>query len=57
MVGVTNQPTLQVFPKSDTKWFYKVVDAELTFKANEQGVYDTLELFQNGVRQSAKRLE
>ena len=57
MVGVTNQPTLQVYPKSDTEWFYKVVDATLTFKVNEQGVFDTLELFQNGVRQSAQRLD
>jgi hypothetical protein len=57
MVGVTNQPTLQVYPKSDTEWFYKVVDATLKFKANDQGVFDTLELFQNGIRQAARRLE
>ncbi len=57
MVGVTNQPTLQVFPRSETEWFYKVVDATLTFKENKDGVFDSLELFQNGVRQTAKRVK
>jgi CubicO group peptidase (beta-lactamase class C family) len=57
MVGVTNQPTLQVFPRSETEWFYKVVDASLTFKLDATGRCTALELFQNGIRQTARRLE
>ena len=57
MVGVTNQPTFQVFPRSETEWFYKVVDATLTFKVDDQGKCNELELFQNGIRQKAKRIE
>ena len=56
MVGVTNQPTFQVFPRSETEWFYKVVDATLTFKMDGDGNCKELELFQNGVRQTAKRI-
>ncbi|MGB7325574.1 MAG: serine hydrolase [Rubripirellula sp.] len=57
MVGVTNQPTHQVFAKSDTEWFYKVVDATLTFDVDNNGKCNSLVLFQNGVRQTAKRIK
>ena len=55
MVGVTNQPTFQVFPRSETEWFYKVVEATITFKLDDEGNCTSLELFQNGVRQMANR--
>ncbi len=57
MVGVTNQPTLQVYAKSATRWFYKVIDAELEFKLGETGSAHSLVLHQNGIRQTAKRVE
>ena len=57
MVGLTGQPTFQVFPKSETKWFYQVAKAEITFKKNANGKVNELELFQNGVRHTAKRIE
>ncbi len=57
MAGLTNQQTVQVFPRSETEWFYKIVDATLTFKVDDQGKCESLELFQNGVRQTAKRIE
>ncbi|MCM2372258.1 serine hydrolase [Aporhodopirellula aestuarii] len=57
MVGVTNQPTFQVFAKSETEWFYKVVPASLTFRLTESGECTALELFQNGIRQTAKRVD
>ena len=56
MVGLTGQQTFQVFPKSETTWFYKVVKAEITFKRDANGKVVALELFQNGARQTAKRL-
>ncbi len=56
MVGLTGQPTFQVFPQSDTEWKYKVVDATLTFKVGDDGKCNELDLFQNGIHQKAKRI-
>lgn len=57
MVGLTGQSTHAVFPLSETEWFYKVVEATLTFQVNDQGECTAVELFQNGVRQTAQRTE
>jgi len=57
MVGVTGQAVHQVFAKSDTQWYYKVVPATLNFDVDDEGNCTSLELFQNGVRQQAKRIE
>ncbi len=55
MIGLTGQPSHQVFPRSETEWFYKVVDATITFNLDKKGKCDSLVLFQNGVKQTAKR--
>jgi len=55
MVGLTGQSSYQVFPRSETVWFYKVVDATITFHVDKHGKCDSLVLFQNGVNQTAKR--
>ncbi|MEO0531847.1 MAG: serine hydrolase [Planctomycetota bacterium] len=57
MVGVTNQPTFEVFPRSETEWFYKAVKATLRFDVDASGVCNAVELDQNGIRQTAKRVE
>ncbi len=57
MVALTGQPALRVFPKSETEWYYKAVEASLTFKVNDAGECTELELFQNGVRQKAVKLK
>ena len=55
MIGLTGQPSYQVFARSETVWFYKVVDATITFKVDKNGKCDSLVLFQNGIKQTAKR--
>ena len=55
MIGLTGQPSYQVFPRSETVWFYKVVEATITFNVNKNGKCDSLVLFQNGIKQTAKR--
>ena len=55
MVQVTGQPKLPVFAESPTKFFYKVVDAQITFVQGKNGNVDTLFLHQNGVDVEAKR--
>jgi D-alanyl-D-alanine-carboxypeptidase/D-alanyl-D-alanine-endopeptidase len=57
MVGITNQPTLEVFPDSPTKWSYHEVEASLEFKLPKKGHATSLVLHQNGVEQTAKRTE
>jgi serine-type D-Ala-D-Ala carboxypeptidase/endopeptidase len=55
MVALTGQPSYQVFPRSETLWFYKVVDATITFNVDKNGKCNSLVLFQNGIKQTAKR--
>jgi D-alanyl-D-alanine-carboxypeptidase/D-alanyl-D-alanine-endopeptidase len=55
MIGLTGQPSYQVFPRSETLWLYKVVDATITFNLDKNGKCDSLVLFQNGIKQTAKR--
>jgi D-alanyl-D-alanine-carboxypeptidase/D-alanyl-D-alanine-endopeptidase len=55
MVGATGQQTFEVYPRSETEWYYKVVDATLIFKFNSDGQCESLELLQGGARQTARR--
>lgn len=57
MVGITNQPTQEVFPDSPTHWSYRGVDATLEFKLPKTGRARSLVLHQNGVEQAARRIE
>ena len=57
LVGVTGQGTHQVYPRTATEWFYKVVKASLKFDVDKKGKCNGLELHQNGIRQKAKRIE
>ncbi|TWU10129.1 serine hydrolase [Allorhodopirellula heiligendammensis] len=56
MVGITNQPTQEVFADSPTKWSYRGVDAQLEFHIRAQGSSYALTLHQNGAAQVAKRV-
>ncbi len=56
MVQATGQPALRVYPKSDAQWFYKVVDARLTFEVDEDGQCEGLILHQGGRNLPAKRV-
>jgi serine-type D-Ala-D-Ala carboxypeptidase/endopeptidase len=55
MVQATGQSKFPVFAESDTKFFYRVVDAQITFSPNDEGKVDELTLHQNGVDMKAKR--
>ena len=57
MVSLTGQPAYEVFARSETVWFYKVVDATITFKIDKNGKCNSLELFQLGKKQTAKRMK
>jgi CubicO group peptidase (beta-lactamase class C family) len=55
MVQMTGQPFFEVFPESETGFFYKVVDAQLTFKKNARGEAMDLVLHQGGFDHTAVR--
>lgn len=57
MVGITNQPTQEVFPDSATHWSYKGVKATLEFKLRNKGPAKSLVLHQDGNKQTAKRIK
>ena len=56
MVQLTGQTFLEVFPASETEFFYKVVDAKISFSKNAAGAVTSLTLHQNGRDQPARRL-
>ncbi|WP_315853949.1 serine hydrolase [Crateriforma spongiae] len=57
MVGITNQPTQEVFADSPTRWSYRSVKATLEFHLRPgKGPAHALTLHQNGAAQKAKRI-
>ena len=56
-VQATGQERAQIFPMSDSEFFLKVVDAQITFNCDESGKVKSATLHQDGQDQSAKRIE
>jgi len=54
---LTGQPAFEIFPESDTRFFLKVVDAQLTFESDAQGRATLVVLHQSGRDQRATRVE
>jgi CubicO group peptidase (beta-lactamase class C family) len=57
MVGITNQATQEVYPDSPTRWSYRGVDATLEFKLTKTDPAKSLVLHQNGIKQTARRID
>jgi CubicO group peptidase (beta-lactamase class C family) len=56
MAQPSGQPKNELFPTSETEFFLKVVDAQVTFVKNEQGQVTQLILHQNGRNMPAKKI-
>jgi len=56
MAQLTGQAYCEIFPESETDFFYKVVNAQITFKRDAGGKVQSLVLHQNGLDQSAKKI-
>lgn len=56
-VQITGQPRLEVFPESEVTYFYRVVDAQITFGRADDGGVDHLVLHQNDMDQRAERVK
>jgi len=48
MTQATGQQKVEIFPESPTKFFLKIVDAQVEFIRNENGVVDALIIYQGG---------
>ena len=55
MAQATNQPKFQLYPEAETKFFFKVVDAQIEFETDSTGTVTGLVLVQNGARQRASK--
>jgi serine-type D-Ala-D-Ala carboxypeptidase/endopeptidase len=55
-VQITGQPRSAVYSKAEKEFFYKVVDAQISFHTDMQGQASELVLHQNGRDQTAKRV-
>ena len=56
MGKATGQPKAELFPTSETEFFLKMVEAQITFVKNEQGQVTQLILHQNGRNMAAKKI-
>jgi serine-type D-Ala-D-Ala carboxypeptidase/endopeptidase len=56
IVQATDQPAFRLYARSATEWFLRVVDATITFKQDEDGEWNELDLFQGGIHQPAIRV-
>ncbi|MET0357498.1 MAG: M56 family metallopeptidase [Cellvibrio sp.] len=54
---LTGQQAIEIYPESATRFFVKVVDAQLSFLANDQGLVTALVLHQHGANMNAPRIE
>lgn len=54
---LTGQPALRIYPESETEFFYKDVDAQISFKKGDDGKATELILHQAGRNLTAKRVE
>jgi serine-type D-Ala-D-Ala carboxypeptidase/endopeptidase len=57
LAQATGQAAAKIYPESDTKFFYKIVDAQLTFERGKDGKIARLVLDQNGQHLSGKRVK
>lgn len=54
---LTGQPELEIFAEDADRFFYKAVQAQITFTRNESGAVTGLVLHQHGYEQAASRID
>ncbi len=54
---LTLQDAFRIYPSAEDRFFYRVVEAEITFVRDEEGVVKALILHQNGADRRAEKLE
>ena len=54
---LTGQQFIEMYPESETKFFYKAIDAQLEFKPDSSGGAESATLFQNGQVMTMPRID
>ena len=57
LAQLTGQPAYEIFAEGEKDYFFKVVDAQLTFETDPQNKAVAVVLHQNGIDQRAPRIE
>jgi CubicO group peptidase (beta-lactamase class C family) len=57
MASAGNQPPAQLYAESETTFFFRVIDAEISFQIRPDGTAEQLTLYQNGMSVPAVRIE
>jgi beta-lactamase regulating signal transducer with metallopeptidase domain len=57
LAQITGQPEFEIFPESETRFFWKVVDAQVEFAADGNGPATAATLTQNGVKPTWPRVD
>jgi len=57
LAQATGQKKVPIYPMSENKFFYKIVDAQISFNKNKKGKVTGLILHQNGMNQPATRID
>jgi hypothetical protein len=57
MAQATGQEKFEIFPESETKFFLKVVDAQIEFVKDASGKVTGLILYQGGQKLQAKKIK
>ncbi len=52
---LSGQPAIEIYAKSETRFFYKIVIAEISFQVDDHGKVQSLTLHQGGLDQVATR--
>ena len=52
----TGQQMFEIYPQSETKFYLKVIEAQVEFHLGDGGVADSLTLFQGGQEMVAPRI-
>jgi serine-type D-Ala-D-Ala carboxypeptidase/endopeptidase len=55
-IQATGQQKINIYPESETKFYLKVVDAQIEFAKNPSGAVEKLTLYQNGAAMDGKRV-
>ena len=53
----TGQAEFEIFPTSETKFYYKVVNAQIEFFKNDEGDFNKLILYQNNQEMPGERIK
>jgi len=57
LAQATGQPAAQIFPESETKFFYKIVDAQIEFALDASGSINSLKFYQGANTLDGKRIK